>query len=623
MRADVSTCQHSKMRKRFAWLSGFLALASCDRPTEFIDIRRDAGPQAECRGVEPGQLACEGTSALRCDESGRVSERINCAAQGQICIPRVGCVTCEPNRIQCDGELVLRCNAAGTAQTEGETCDTERGEHCSPLGCQPLCEQAAEARSYLGCSYYALPTANSYLDAVFSFAVAIANPQLVPARISIEGGSDVREERTIAPGALEVIRLPWIGALRSPAVGQEHFSVRSPVPAYRITSSVPVTVHQFNPLSFSEPVACTADPGGDACFSFTNDASLLLPTHALTGSYLLMSRPSQLLVGEGGRLTSPGFVAIVGAGDRPAPVTVRTRAYIARDIDGAMPRHTPGETFTFTLNPGQVVQLVTEVPGACPTAPEVEGEYSYCPLGADYDLTGTEIVSNGRIAVFAGHNCTFVPFNRWACDHLEEQIFPSEALGLAVVAPMSIQQRGEPHLLRVVSAADDNAIVFEPPRDDAPPVVLGRGEFVEIEMRVPTRVIGTGPLLAARFFVGQDYNGVGSSGGGASGDPSMGLLVPDEQWRTQYIFLSPDTYTSTYVDIIASAQARVELDGQVLGGFRPAQGTGYSIARAPLRAGVHRITSTFPVGVQVYGYAPYTSYLVPGGLDLIEISDPL
>ena len=103
----------------------------------------------------------------------------------------------------------------------------------------------------------------------------------------------------------------------------------------------------------------------------------------------------------------------------------------------------------------------------------------------------------------------------------------------------------------------------------------------------------------------------------------MGLLVPDEQWRTQYIFLSPDTYTSTYVDIIASAQARVELDGQVLGGFRPAQGTGYSIARAPLRAGVHRITSTFPVGVQVYGYAPYTSYLVPGGLDLIEISDPL
>jgi hypothetical protein len=600
-----------------------LLFVGCDSPTEIMDFRRDAGPQPECLGVEPGEVACEGTMALQCDATGHVSNRVDCGVNGQLCVAGVGCAMCEPNRIRCDGELVLRCNPEGTAETEGETCDAAAGVHCSPAGCQPLCAQAVTARSYLGCAYYAVPTTNSFLDSVFSFAVAIANPQLVVAEVTIEGGAGVRETRTIAPGALELVTLPWIEALRSPVVAGDHLSVRAPVPAYRIASSVPVTVHQFNPLSFSEPVACSDEPMGGQCFSFTNDASLLLPTHALTGSYLLMSRPAQLLYSGASRLASPGFVSIVGAGEGPVPVTVRTHAYIARGIDAVMPRHVPGDTFTFTLAPGEIVQLVTEVPTNCPVTAEMEDVNAYCPLGADYDLTGTEVVSDGQIAVFAGHNCSFVPFNRWACDHLEEQIFPSEALGMSVVAPMSLQQRGEPHLLRIVSAANNNEITFTPAREDAPPITLNRGEFTEIAMRVPTRVTGTAPLLAARFFVGQDYNGLGTSGRGASGDPSMGLLVPDEQWRRQYIFLTPDTYTSTFVDIIASAEARVELDAQVVGSFRAAEGTGYSIARVPLRAGIHRITSTFPVGVQVYGYAPYTSYLVPGGLDLIEISDPL
>ena len=641
MRADVFVMSASRMRftrcpareksrrcparKKGGWLLllALVLIAGCETPTEIVDIRRDAGPQAECRAVEVGAVACEGEMSLRCDESGHVNERIDCAERGQVCVPRLGCSMCAPYRVRCDGELVLRCNAAGTAETEEATCDAAAGLHCSPLGCQPLCAQAEEAHSYLGCAYYAVPTTNSYLDPVFYFAVAIANPQLVPAEVTIDGGADVHEVRTIEPGALELVRLPWIESLRQPVVAEDHFSVRATVPAYRIESNVPVTVHQFNPLTFSEPVNCTSGSEGGRCFSYTNDASLLLPTHALTGSYLLMSRAAHLVTAGTARSASPGFVTIVGAGTETIPVTVRTHAYIAGGIDGVMQRHVPGENFTLMLAPGEVIQLVTEVPARCPVTPVFDGVNEVCPLGSDYDLTGTEVVANGPIAVFAGHNCAFAPFDRWACDHLEEQIFPSEALGLSVVAPMSMQQRGEPHLLRVVSAANGNVITFSPTREDAPSIVLNRGEFTEIVMSVPMRVTGTAPLLAARFFVGQDYNGLGSSGRAATGDPSMGLLVPDEQWRREYVFLAPATYTTTFVDIIAPATARVELDAQVVGAFRAAAGTGFSIARVALRPGVHRITANYPVGVQVYGYAPYTSYLVPGGLDLVEIAEPL
>jgi hypothetical protein len=350
--------------------------------------------------------------------------------------------------------------------------------------------------------------------------------------------------------------------------------------------------------------------------------------HALTGSYLVMSRPTHLVVTEGRAGGSPGFVAIVGASDATTTVTIRTRAYTLASADDEITAHAPGDVFELTLAPGEVVQLVSAVPASCPTPlvtdPNPRADVGYCDLGADYDLTGTEVIANGRVAVFSGHNCTFVPFDRWACDHLEEQLFPAESLGTSAVAPLALQQRSEPNLLRVVSAADGNTITFSPANESGiDTVVLDRGEHVEVVFRRATRVTAEQPILAARFLVGQDYGGIGTAGSDAPGDPSMGLLVPDQQWRNQYVFLTPDTYSSEYVDVIAATGARVELDGQVVGTLREAAGTGVSVGTVNVMPGVHRLTSTLPIGAHVYGYASYTSYLAPAGLDLREIADPL
>ena len=40
--------------------------------------------------------------------------------------------------------------------------------------------------------------------------------------------------------------------------------------------------------------------------------------------------------------------------------------------------------------------------------------------------------------------------------------------------------------------------------------------------------------------------------------------------------------------------------------------------RKAIQGGTHTISSSVPFGITVYGYANYTSYMYPGGLNLIE-----
>jgi hypothetical protein len=114
----------------------------------------------------------------------------------------------------------------------------------------------------------------------------------------------------------------------------------------------------------------------------------------------------------------------------------------------------------------------------------------------------------------------------------------------------------------------------------------------------------------------------GSTVAGNTGDPSMSLAVPVEQYRSQYLFHAPTNYQTNYLDIIAPAGATVMLDGAAITNFQPIGGSGYSLARVtplgngPLGDGNHSITGSMAFGIQVYGYGMDTSYWYPGGLNL-------
>ncbi|MFO0680786.1 MAG: IgGFc-binding protein [Sandaracinus sp.] len=552
----------------------------------------------------------------------------------------------------CRGSSSIACNADGT---EGAVTDcSSMGGGCIPnLGCSNPCTQAEQNNSYIGCEYWPVATLNNVLVArdsttgapigreSFHFAVAVANPGSAAATVTVDRAGAQIASVSVAPGGLEVIQLPWDEQLQNP--GNDTGIVPSVLArnaAYHLVSSLPVTVYQFNPLEY-ETTGSLPDTLGMTVNSFSNDASLLLPTHALTGNYLAIARATHQLertAHPAGRpnmilqdviSVSPGFMTLVAVDDN-TEVDITFTAHVTASTDGAVQAFAPGQTGHFSMNRADVLQITSDAPSACAPLPQhdtvpngiYEIEVYYCAVGDDYDLTGSLVrTTSGRVSMVSGHNCAFVPANRWACDHLEEGMFPLETWGMSAFVTVTQPLRGEPNLIRILSGDDGNQLTFDPPGVQAP-MTLNRGQYAEFEASQSFRVTGTGSINVAQFLVGQDYAGIGSSPAGASGDPSESLAIPTEQYRSSYTFLAPSTYQQNFVEISAPTGSTVMLDGNAVSGFTAVGSTGFGVATAQVNGGVHSISSSERFGIVVYGFGSYTSYMYPGGLDLQRINVP-
>jgi len=601
---------------------------------------------------------CRGTTQISCNADGTEAGTQDCSASGRVCAPGLGCATCIPNRGTCDGQTPGVCRADGSGYDMGPTCDPASGQSCNPtIGqCTSPCDDAVAQNSYIGCDYWAATTSNSQVAEEFTPALVVANPGTAAAQVTVTRGGTNIASVSVAPGALETINLPWVAALKGTLGGEASGIARAS--GYHLTSSLPVTVYQFNPLEFRIPRDCAAETAaGDTpdgqCFSYTNDASLLLPTHVLTGNYTILSRMS-LVIHQvqpdvfGGPpqeawLASPGYFTVVGV-NATSDVAITFSANVIASSDGTVRAFGPGETGNFTLAQGDVLQILAQAPETCPSGspsdsiPDPLGfgdptTLTYCNIGPTYDLTGTQIRSAGKVEVFAGHNCDFVPNNRWACDHLEEAMFPLETWGkdfiVSTTRPESAPDptnasylRDKPNVIRIVSGADGNSLTFDP-ASVASARTLAQGEMMEFEATQDFRVTGSGPLMVGQFMVGQNYSGFDSTGTAmGKGDPSMGLAIPIEQFRNSYTFLAPTSYDQSWVNVTATTGQTVTLDGAPVMGFTPVGGSGMQTARVPVSGGSHTISSLDGFGIVVYGVGSFTSYMYPGGLDL-NVINPL
>jgi hypothetical protein len=572
-------------------LGSLLFIAACG-PSVHSDS--DAGGDDDGGACTEGTHRCEGLTRQTC--TGGVWQ--NTEDCPQACDNNLGCTVCVPGTGTCNGDTAHECRPDGQGYVD-EYCDPLMGSSCGPDGvCIGPCSAGTLGQSYIGCDYFATQT-SQLVDPSFQFAVAISNTSAATANVTIDGGMYTTPQTiTVATGQVAVQYLPWVPALKR-CMTEGFYECGPPESygglalngAYHVRSDEPVTVYQFSPLDY-------AGPGGtNSGFSYSNDASLLLPTNAWTGNYVVPTWP----------MWNPGFtnpmpsVLAVTAYQDDTNVTITTRANTTGG-DGA-PSFTANASQTVTINAGDVLQLMSD----------------------SGDLTGSVVAADKGVQVVAGQHCTQVPIGYTACDHIEETAFPTEALSndYLVTAPYLAGTingpRGE--VVRITAAQAGAVVNFDPASVSPQATLSNVGDFIEIPMGTTDfHVQSTGKVVVSQYMASQD-----APPAGGAGDPAMTLAVPVEQYRLNYQFHAPTNYADgNYVNITANAGQDVTLDGAIVpqSSYAAIGNSGYSVARVLLSNagnGTHTAVSSQPFGVSVYGYGQYTSYWYPGGLDLTVI----
>ncbi|HEY8378016.1 MAG TPA: IgGFc-binding protein, partial [Nannocystis sp.] len=260
------------------------------------------------------------------------------------------------------------------------------------------------------------------------------------------------------------------------------------------------------------------------------------------------------------------------------------------------------------------------------------------------DLSGTVVLSDKPVAVFSGVETTSAPggvvdipkYPGWpedgtcCLDHLEEQLFPVESVGKDYVLTRSpIRSTGgwaEPDVIRFVGAAEDTVVTTNlPPPFDI--FSLKPGEVRTTWAQADVIATGTKPFMVAQLLISQEY-----VQGNITGDPSLTVFPPVDQYRTQYRILTPEDdglwgWQTNYVVFATPPGNTITIDGVapnncVITYAGNLNGVDYESRRCPVSAGVHHMKGDMPFGVIAYGYGPAGSYAFPGGADAEPIYEP-
>jgi hypothetical protein len=509
------------------------------------------------------------------------------------------------------------------------------------------CDEAAAVRSYVGCEFWPTVTANPVWND-FDPAVVVANAGDSDAVVTVTGPAGFTAEATIPAGSLSTIVLKWVvgsdginGGLKGPlwtantSGGRLNSSIRVDDGAYHLTSTIPVTAWQFNPLQYVK---------GDK-LSASNDASLLLPTAAMTGNYRIFGYSSKHEGTDWGSV--PGGAAITATTDGTV-VTVQLGPKCGAEIwpttdlgacvaagDG-ITEGMPSDVVEYTMDAGDVVQLVAA--------------WAKDPQTKHADLSGTVVNATQPVQVVAFNAIAQLPDATVAnADHMEETMLPAEVIGkkYVVAPPTTPNGDAQGHVIRIYGNVNDTHLTYIGEKPPGAPDVIHAGDMVQIPP-LPTGQPAEGCTTAAghcmwnkpfiveadqsfavmSFMVGGTLQMPGTDPMTSSGDPAFSQMVTPEQFRKEYKFLAPLDYTQNFADILVPDGAEVTLDGAALT-TTPERiaDSEWSLYREPLgvaAGGVHALVTTDErgLGLQVAGFGKATSYYYPGGLNLKLISEP-
>jgi IgGFc binding protein len=638
-----------------------LAACSYDRTDRWL--KGAEPPPPECR---LDQQRCSGARLQRCVNAigGPIFElEDDCGARGQVCNPDAfQCSPCIPGAGSCDGLDAYICDNAGQKPVFQGSCDPEQRQGCRAGKCLNLCNEARRNRSNVGCEYWPVDLDNARVDdtlnaAAQQFAVVISNPEPdITTEVVIEQDDSLPGEQPqlaevaraqIPPFSLRVFKLGPREVDGSPDgtfnTGTHTALTRH---AYRVKSSFPVVAYQFNPL--------------ENVNVFSNDASLLKPVEALDpGSsdealmYVVLGWP-QTIASTGDPDTNfnssaptdlRAFLTLVGTRDG-THVTVKSQARILGG--GPIPATEAGEELTLTLDAFDVANLETDDFNA--------------------DFTGSIVSADGPVVAFSGSEASDAPFydtlrDRSCCaDHLEEQLDHVRTAGQHFVATVSpnraraikaagaeigIEDQNE--YFRVIATTERGAHITTSLDGKQHSVTLsGLGDFADLTSAHHFTLDSDAPVALSAVSPSQEDANIPNSLPG--GDPSLVIVPPIEQFRDNYVFLTPDKYNFDFLRIIAAPGTGVALDGRLVADIptcvqEPADGLSDLDRGGPpafvvygcqlsfpkidvdkprpenltpglQNDGVHRVVANQPVGVIVDGFDFFVSYAYAAGTQL-------
>jgi len=611
-----------------------------------------------------GEKRCDRTELQVCEPGvdGRAGWALkeDCALRSLACASGdLGCQPCVPASTTCAGELgdrVDKCRADGSGYDPGPTCKGE-GKACRRGVCDDLCGVARTQKSNIGCEYWAADLDNANVGASLNaakqqFAVVVSNPQPdVAANVVIEQDDSLPGEKAavrivakarVTPQNLEVFllgprSLDGLDDLKD--TGETHTALTRH--AFKITSDVPIIAYQFNPL---ENVSV-----------FSNDASLLKPVEAIGGAarYVVVGWPQTIAADDSPDKGFPGgtqlraFLTIVGTREA-TNITLKTKAAIV--AGGPIEAVPIGGTLTYTLQPFEVLNLET-------------GSFQA-------DFTGSILDASGPVVVFSGSEASDAPHwnsiaTRSCCaDHLEEQLDPARTAGRRYIVSRSpnrahavnaagatsIGAFDEPDFIRVIAVVDGLVHIkttLPKPNDEF--YLNGPGEFREIEIHQDFSLESDGAIHVTDVQASQEAAGIPR--GLPGGDPSLLIIPPIEQFRNDYVFLTPDKYSFDFVTVLAPKGTKLLFDGAPFDAdacqiaFVPAAkspvtnttlSSGFDVWRCQLsfptvdptkpdgkqlspgrqNDGVHRLQADHAVGLIVYGFDAFVSYAYAAGTEL-------
>jgi hypothetical protein len=332
----------------------------------------------------------------------------------------------------------------------------------------------------------------------------------------------------------------------------------------------------------SEPVAVY----GMNRIPYSSDGFLGLPVGVVGREYIVAGYPN--VFSEASALNGTQFAIV--ATDDDTLVTIIP----SRDVLG----HPKGEPYVVPLKQGQTYQLRH-------------------PEDATADLTGTEIVSDKPVAVFAGHQCANIDSpSKMFCDHLVEQLLPVPAWSRNFHAvPLATRSNGD--VLRIVGSKPNTSIFL----NGVAAGTVDRGAVRTFSLTAATRIDASQPVFVAQFARSSDHDGVEDA------DPFM-VTVPPMRFYTRdhMICTGPSAFSTHWVNLVVpgAAAGSITLDGQAVpaAAFTPIGATGFSSARIQVTPGAHALSGAQPFGVIVYGFGPYEGYGWPGGMYFGDIEPP-